>query len=85
MLQIAQPMEVKPHEGYFFRLLGEPEGGLLGSRIFGVTPETGIVYVKDEAALARSSKNLFDLQLTWRTREETDRKCSIKLKVLDAG
>lgn len=83
--RIIQPMEVKPHEGYFFRLVDEPDGDLISSRIFGVTPETGIVYVKDEASLAKTTKDLFELQLTWRNREEMDRKCSIKLKVLDAG
>ncbi|XP_054715307.1 proto-oncogene tyrosine-protein kinase receptor Ret-like [Uloborus diversus] len=83
--RVAQPMEVRPHEGYFFRLSGEPTwGGLAGNRIFGVTPGTGIVYVRDEAALARSPDNIFRLQLTWRSKEEADRRCSLTLRVFDA-
>ncbi|KFM82318.1 hypothetical protein X975_14196, partial [Stegodyphus mimosarum] len=78
--RVAQPMEVKPHDGYFFRLSGEPEKGLPSTRIFGVTPATGIVYIRDEVSLARSSANLFKLQLSWRSKDETDRRCNILLR-----
>ncbi|XP_035217300.1 proto-oncogene tyrosine-protein kinase receptor Ret-like [Stegodyphus dumicola] len=83
--RVVQPMEVKPHDGYFFRLSGEPEEGLPSTRIFGVTPVTGIVYIRDEVSLARSPANFFKLQLSWRSKDKTDRSCNIFLTVLDAG
>ncbi|GBO14435.1 hypothetical protein AVEN_156001-1 [Araneus ventricosus] len=85
LTRVVQPMEVLPHEGYFFRIVRDSNKGLLGNRIFGVTPKTGIVYVMDEVALARSTAKLFSLELTWRNRNATDRRCVITIRVLDLG
>ncbi|XP_071041881.1 proto-oncogene tyrosine-protein kinase receptor Ret [Parasteatoda tepidariorum] len=83
--RIVQPMEVHPHDGYFFRLLGEPSHGLPSPRIFGVTPATGIIYLKDEVTLSRNSVNLYKLELTWRSREAADRQCNVLIRVVDTG
>ncbi|KAF8778293.1 Proto-oncogene tyrosine-protein kinase receptor like protein [Argiope bruennichi] len=84
LTRVVQPMEVLPHEGYFFRIVRDSNKGLLGNRIFGVTPKTGIVYVMDEVALARSTTKLFSLELTWRNKNATDRRCVITIRVLDS-
>ncbi|GFT83191.1 proto-oncogene tyrosine-protein kinase receptor Ret [Nephila pilipes] len=83
--RVIQPMEVKPHEGFFFRLIRDPNQRILSNRIFGVTPKTGIVYILDEVALSRSTNKLFRLELTWRNRNVTDRRCIILVRVLDSG
>ncbi|GFU86223.1 uncharacterized protein TNCV_368791 [Trichonephila clavipes] len=83
--RVVQPMEVKPHEGFFFRLIRDPNQRILSNKIFGVTPKTGIVYILDEVALSRSTNKLFRLELTWRNRNVTDRRCIILVRVLDSG
>ncbi|GFR12908.1 uncharacterized protein TNCT_189341 [Trichonephila clavata] len=83
--RVVQPMEVKPHEGFFFRLIRDPNQRIQSNKIFGVTPKTGIVYILDEVALSRSTNKLFRLELTWRNRNVTDRRCIILVRVLDSG
>ncbi|XP_055943894.1 proto-oncogene tyrosine-protein kinase receptor Ret-like isoform X2 [Argiope bruennichi] len=84
LTRVVQPMEVLPHEGYFFRIVRDSNKALLGNRIFGVTPKTGIVYIMDEVALTRSTTKLFSLELTWRNKNATDRRCVITIRVLDS-
>ncbi|GIX74494.1 proto-oncogene tyrosine-protein kinase receptor Ret [Caerostris extrusa] len=83
--RIIQPMEVKRHEGYFFRLVRDANQGMPENRIFGVTRKTGILYIMDEVALSRSATKLFRLELTWRNKDVTDRQCIVLIRVLDSG
>ncbi|GIY68181.1 hypothetical protein CDAR_255762 [Caerostris darwini] len=83
--RIIQPMEVKPHKGYFFRLVRDANQAPPENRIFGVTPKTGVVYIMDEVALSRSATKLFRLELTWRNKDVTDRQCIVLIRVLDSG
>ncbi|KAG8185848.1 hypothetical protein JTE90_004390 [Oedothorax gibbosus] len=83
--RVVQPMDVQPHEGYFFRLARDSNPGVSATRIFDVTPATGIVFVQDEWALSRTTAKTFRLEVVWRNRDVTDRRCVVVVRVMGSG